>query len=120
MSQVFLLSPASCHGTRASMLLNPRARFALAERLRGPGIALGDAFSFLSGLYFRGKLTYAYAFADPPPNLPAVLVITPGEGLLPPDQRVSADTLQRFACVPIDSRERRYLEPLLRDLSPAA
>jgi hypothetical protein len=27
---------------------------------------LGDVFAFISGLYFRGKLTYAMRFAAPP------------------------------------------------------
>ena len=30
------------------------------------GAALGDVFAFVSGLYFRGKLTYARRFAAPP------------------------------------------------------
>ncbi len=115
MSRVFLLSPASCHGVRARLLTSPHARFELAERLRERGIALGEAFAFLSGLYFRGKLSYARAFADPPPGLPGVLVITPGEGLLPPEGTVTLERLLRFACVPIHADEPRYREPLLRD-----
>ena len=31
-----------------------------------PGAPMGDVFSFMSGLYFRGKLAYARAFATPP------------------------------------------------------
>ncbi len=76
---------------------------------------LGEAFAFLSGLYFRGKLTYARTFASPPPNVPGVVIITPCEGLRPPDERVAVDRLRRFAEVPIDTREPRYREPLLRD-----
>jgi hypothetical protein len=114
-SRVFLLSPASCRGARASVLLNPRAGFDLARRLRGGGASLGEAFAFLSGLYFRGKLRYAVAFADPPEGAPGVLVITPGEGLVPPDSVVTAETLERFAEVPIDLSTPRYVEPLLRD-----
>jgi hypothetical protein len=53
--RIYLLSPASSHGKRALMLRNPRADFALARALRSDGgAALGDVFSFLSGLYFRG------------------------------------------------------------------
>ncbi len=55
-SRIFLLSPAHCGGKRAAVLLNQRAGFPLAQRLRSAGITLGEAFSFLSGLYFRGKL----------------------------------------------------------------
>jgi len=47
--------------------LSPRAEFALAVALRSPaGAPIGDVFSFVSGLYFRGKLTYALRFASPP------------------------------------------------------
>ena len=62
--RVFLLSPANCGGTRARQVLSPNARFALAARCdRGEGATLGDVFAFVSGLYFRGKLTYARRFA---------------------------------------------------------
>src|SRR5439155_22170890 len=62
---IFILSPARCDGRRAQALLNPRAEFPLAVQLRQPeGATLGDVFAFLSGLYFRGKLTYARAFAN--------------------------------------------------------
>src|SRR3954447_25200988 len=66
LKQVFLLSPASCSGQRAAMLFNERAEFFLARQLRERGAPLGDVFSFLSGLYFRGKLSYARAFAGGP------------------------------------------------------
>ena len=57
MSRFFLLSPAHCGGERARLLFDPRARFDLARRLHaGPEPTLGEIFSFLSGLYFRGKL----------------------------------------------------------------
>jgi hypothetical protein len=53
--RVFLLSPAHCGGKRAALLLRDAADFPLAVRLRGiEGISLGEAFSFLSGLSFRG------------------------------------------------------------------
>ena len=44
--------------------------FPLARALRsGEGAPVGEVFSFLSGLYFRGKLAYAEAFARPPKKL---------------------------------------------------
>ena len=65
--RIFLLSPADCGGTRADLLMRERAAFPLAVRLRSAGgVTLGEAFSFLSGLYFRGKLAYARRFARPP------------------------------------------------------
>src|SRR5215831_6598216 len=73
---VFLLSPAHCGGERAGLLLRARAEFPLAREVRSPGGApLADVFSFLSGLYFRGKIAYARAFARPPQGLPPALVI---------------------------------------------
>ena len=46
-------------------LLNPAAEFPLALQLRSvEGATIGEVFSFLSGLYFRGKLTYARAHAS--------------------------------------------------------
>ena len=98
------------------MLFNPRAQFDLAQRLRTPeGVPLGDVFTFLSGLYFRGKLAYAREFARPPRGVPGVLVITPNEGLRSPDEPLTAERLKRFARGDIDERKRSYREPLLRD-----
>ncbi|MGC4085738.1 MAG: hypothetical protein QM736_27330 [Vicinamibacterales bacterium] len=65
--RLFLLSPANCNGRRAQMVLSPRAAFDLAHRLRSQqGVPLGELFAFVSGLYFRGKLTYARRFAASP------------------------------------------------------
>ncbi|MGH7608057.1 MAG: hypothetical protein ACREME_12035, partial [Gemmatimonadales bacterium] len=59
MTTVFLLSPASCAGTRAQMLLQSRTS-PLTARLAAPGgeggAPLGEVFTFMSSLYFRGKL----------------------------------------------------------------
>ena len=68
--RVFLLSPASTAGKRCQQLLAARAEFELALRLRFEGASLGEVFSFLSALYFRGKLAYANRFAAPPANAP--------------------------------------------------
>ena len=114
--RVFLLSPASCGGKRAELLFNERAAFPLAVRLRSPeGATLGEVFSFLSGLYFRGKLAYAIAFARPPKRAAGATIITTSRGLLPPSTRVGIDDLREFARVPIDAGEPRYAEPLARD-----
>jgi len=115
-SRVFFLSPASSAGERARLVFNPDARFPVAEALRTPGGApLGEVFTFLSGLYFRGKLSYARAFARPPAGVPGAVVITPSEGLVSPDAAVDLDRLRRWAAVPIDAAEPRYRRPLLRD-----
>ena len=97
------------------MILSPKARFGLAERLRGPeGAPLGEVFSFLSGLYFRGKLSYAREFARPPEGAAGVLVITANAGLVPADALVTHAHLERFARVAIDAAEPRYRRPLAR------
>jgi hypothetical protein len=117
MTRIFLLSPASCGGERARLVLRPEARFDLASRLRTrEGAALGEVFAFLSGLYFRGKLTYAREFARPPAGVPGVLVITPSSGLVAPEQPVRHGHLVRWAGVSVDPAEARYIRPLARDL----
>jgi hypothetical protein len=109
-SRVFLLSPAYCGGRRAAMLLNPASKMELAARLTAGTLTLGEAFSFMSGLYFRGKLAYARHFGGD------VLVITPTRGLQPPNTPVTATVLREFAAVDVDADDRRYRRPLDRDL----
>ena len=115
MSRIFLLSPAHCGGLRAQMVLSERASFDLAQRVRVAGAPLGEVFSFLSGLYFRGKLTYARAFANPSDGHAGVFVITPTDGLRPADEPVDLARLRRFATVDIARDDPRYREPLDRD-----
>ena len=113
MSRVFLLSPAYAGGQRARMIMSERAEFDLARRLRSADQpTLGEVFSFLSGLYFRGKLAYAKSFAASS----AVLVITPNRGLLPVDLPVSLADLRAFAEVDIHKDDPRYRKPLERDI----
>jgi hypothetical protein len=117
--RIFLLSPAHCGGKRAELLLNDRASFPLALRLRSTaGVALGEAFSFLSGLYFRGKLAYADHFARPPAGKPGVQVITTDRGLLPADTAIRVEDLRKFGTVDISADEPGYRLPLVRDAAP--
>lgn len=114
--QIFLLSPAKTGGERAQLLYSPTAKFDLARRLQsGERVPLAEVFSFLSGLYFRGKITYARAFARPPRSAPGALVITSHRGLLPVDTPVTLEEIRALSEVPIDHREARYVEPLQRD-----
>lgn len=110
--RIFLLSPASATGKRASLLLNPTATFDLAVRLRGGGVSLGEAFAFLSGLYFRGKLAYARAFAAAGD---AIFVLTANRGLLPPDTVITTDDLKSFATSSIDVADDAYVSALRAD-----
>ncbi|MGQ0703583.1 MAG: hypothetical protein ACT4PM_10670 [Gemmatimonadales bacterium] len=113
MDRLFLLSPASTAGHRARMLLGARGRFPLAQRVRAPeGQTIGEVFTFLSGLYFRGKLAYAREFARPES---AIRVITTNRGLVSPDLRVTAGDLRIMARGEIDPARRRYALPLTRD-----
>jgi hypothetical protein len=117
MNQIFLLSPARCDGVRAKVLLSPKASFALAERLRSSeGAPLGEVFSFLSGLYFRGKLAYASAFGRQPRGASSAFVITTNRGLVHPDVSVTREDLVAFSDVDIAARDARYIEPLERDV----
>lgn len=113
--RIFLISPAHCGGKRAELLLNECAGFPLAVRLRSAGVTLGEAFSFLSGLYFRGKLAYANRFALPPPGKTGVQVITTDRGLLPAGTEIGIEDLRRFGTVDISSEEPGYRVPLVRD-----
>ena len=149
-TKLFLLSPASANGVRALQLASPRASFATAHRLRSPeGLPIGEAFSFLSALYFRGKMTYARPFAAaawpepasgpepsaaperPAPGMPegqatvapehgpSILVIAPGFGLVAPDWPLTAARLRKLARTPVDPARRVYSEPLRRDAREA-
>jgi hypothetical protein len=101
---VFLLSPARCGGPRAQQLaVSPSA---LGEQLRGEGAPLGDIFTWLSALYFRGKLTYAQRFGSP-------LIMAPGVGLCAPSTAVTAAALRTMGGVAVESRA--FVEPLRRD-----
>ena len=109
--RVFLLSPAYAGGQRAQMIMSERAQFDLARRLRsGDPPTLGEVFTFLSGLYFRGKLAYAKAFSSLP------LVITPNRGLLPADVPITLEELRAFGEVDINEDDPRYRKPVARDL----
>jgi hypothetical protein len=115
---VFLLSPANCGGIRAQMMLSPKAGFELARQLQSSnGAPLGEVFSFVSGLYFRGKLAYARRFARPPdPTDPiaagGVLVITTNTGLRAADTPVTVESFRAFALGDIDLRNESYRKPL--------
>lgn len=101
-------------------MVSDASAFALARQLRSrQGAMLGDVFSFISGLYFRGKLAYARRFTRPPdPADPlvagGVLVITPSAGLRAADVPVTVDSLRVFAGEPIDVENVNYRRPLER------
>jgi hypothetical protein len=113
--RIFLLSPASVSGVRAQFLMHDSADSEMARRLRESGLPLGEVFSFMSSLYFRGKLAYAKAFAVAPPNLEGAFVITASGGLVPPDTCVTLKRLREISSGNVDSTNAQYREPLERD-----
>jgi hypothetical protein len=117
---IFLLSPARCSGRRARALLRPDATSPLAHRLRDGALTLGEAFSFMSALYFRGKLAYARAFATDGAHGPSTLVITPTRGLLPPDTLIDVSVIEEFASTDIATADTRFRGPLVRDVADLA
>jgi len=111
-----LLSPAKSGGKRAELIFNPRAGFPLARRLhRGEAVPIGEIFTFLSGLYFRGKMAYARTFARPPRGMAGIFVITTNRGLIDADTPISLDELRALSAVEIDHEDERYRGPLERD-----
>jgi hypothetical protein len=120
MNRIFLLSPANCGGTRAKQVLSPKAEFPLAAQLRSrAGAPLGDLFAFVSGLYFRGKLTYARRFAvvpDPDNSIVGggVHIITPNSGLRGPETRITASAMRLFASGDVHQDNAAYRRPLER------
>jgi len=88
-------------------VLSPKATFAVAAELRTNGVPIGDLFAFMSGLYFRGKITYARKFGR-------AFVITPDRGLVPADTPITSRELVRFAEGEIDVANPGYRRPLER------
>jgi len=105
MKRIFLLSPANLGGVRGQRILNGRSSLDFEN-----GVAIGEVFTYISSLYFRGKLGYAQSFGAEP-----ALVITAGFGLMAAHSRIGMDDLRRMAAVPIDASEALYREPLERD-----
>ena len=114
-NRIFLLSPANLAGIRAGYVLNADAEFELACRLRKGGVPLGELFSFISGLYFRGKLAYARAFAIPPLDAPGAFVITACAGLVRLDTVVTIPQLREWTASGIDIGTPQYRTALERD-----
>lgn len=111
--RIFVLSPAHVGGARAQFLLNPRAPFALAREFHARGVPIATAFAFTSGLYFRGKITYARAFADPAHG-DLIRVITSNAGLVDPNLVIGPRELAAFGATDIDASDPVYHAPLRR------
>jgi hypothetical protein len=118
--RIFVLSPARLDGARARMLLEPRSDFEVAVGLRRrEGIAIGEVFRFVSGLYFRGKLAYGQRFARPPRGTPwlgsGALVITQSRGLVPVETRICLEHLEALSQIDVSADSPGFTVPLVRD-----
>jgi hypothetical protein len=91
--------------------MRPESKLPLAQRLAAGTLTLGEAFAFMSGLYFRGKLAYAMRFAPD-----HAYVITPTRGLLPPQTPLTSAIVREFAKVDVAADDHRYRRPLTRSL----
>jgi hypothetical protein len=120
LAQVFLLSPAFCGGRRAAILSREDSTLPLARAFREGTVTLGEAFSFLSGLYFRGKFTYARAFARATDGLNPILIVTPTRGLQRPEMRFTPDIMREFSGVDVNAKDARYRDPMERDVQALA
>jgi hypothetical protein len=115
--RIFLLSPAYAGGRRAQMILSERAQFDLAKKIRSKnGATIAEVFTFLSGLYFRGKIAYASTFACGASGDCTVFVITPTRGLVDARSTITVRDLREFAAVDIDESDPRYRKPLERSV----
>ncbi len=110
--RIFLLSPAWAGGKRYSFLLREQADFELAIKLRQGAATIGEIYSFISGLYFRGKMAYADAFRAAPEGLPPAVIITPGLGLITPETRMDIDQLRAVANVPVSEENSAFRDTL--------
>jgi hypothetical protein len=87
--------------------------------MREEGAPLGEVFTFLSGLYFRGKLEYARRFASEEAG-GAIHIITMTDGLMSPDRIISTADLDRFAqCEEGSVASRQTLEQSARAVRDA-
>lgn len=100
------------------MLFDPKSDFELARRVRGAeGAPLADVFSFVSGLYFRGKASYAKEFAPPHAGQPRAFVITAGGGLCRLEEPVTLSRLGGWSRVSIHEENPHFTTPLFRHAS---
>jgi len=112
-SHIFLLSPAKAGGRRYSILTSDKANFELALKFRAGSATLGEIYSFISGLYFRGKIAYACAFGAAPLQSSGAFVIVPGHGLLPPETVFTLEQLRATAQIDVDEDNPVHHDALL-------
>src|SRR6266568_5352315 len=113
--RIFLLSPANIRGIRGSQITSDGMPSSMAVRLRNQGVPLGEIFSFISGLYFRGKLAYAEKFAEVTRDVRPAYVITASAGLIPCETMITLERLRESSAGEVDPANEKYRGPLDRD-----
>ena len=99
------------------MLVREGSTLPAAAQLREGTLTLGEGFSFMSSLYFRGRLTYARAFSRSSATCHSpVLIITPTRGLQPSEMMLTRSAIEEFASVDLATGGERYRAPLEQDL----
>jgi hypothetical protein len=102
-------------GPRSLMLLREQAEFDTAVKLRAGRATIGEVYSFISGLYFRGKMAYVDTFSAAPDGVPPAVVIVPGVGLVPASAVINTEQLLATADVSVEEDNEAFRIPLLRD-----
>ncbi len=114
---IFLLSPANLNGVRGTRLLEEKACSELAARLRSvDGATIGEIYTHISTLYFRGKLAYGLHFGGEA----ATRVVVPGYGLELPSWQVDLSRAREICACPVDPQNAGYREPFARDVEALA
>jgi hypothetical protein len=110
--RIFLLSPAKAGGRRYSFLMREQADFELAKKFRQGAATIGEVYSFISGLYFRGKMAYVEAFGKALDGHPSAAVIVPGAGLIRPGTLTDIAQLRAIAEVDVAADNPTYRDAL--------
>jgi hypothetical protein len=113
--RIFLLSPANIRGIRGSQLMSGLMQSDLATRLQSEGAPLGEIFTFISGLYFRGKLAYSQKFAKATNDVCPGYVITASAGLIECETLVTLQQLREICAGDVEIANEKYRGPLARD-----
>jgi len=100
------------------MLLRPDGKLELSKALRSEhGAPLGEVFSFVSSLYFRGKASYARTFGHAAGGRQSALVMTAGGGLCSLDESVTEQRLAAWQRNAVHEHNPHFTAPLVRHAS---
>ena len=114
-NEFFFFRQQNIAGIRGLRLMSGSTQSDLATRLQSEGAPLGEVFSFISGLYFRGKLAYSQKFAKVTDDVRPGYVITASAGLIPCDRPVTLQQLHEICAGEVDITNDKYRGPLDRD-----